>query len=101
MKKAFEEVEKPVFPPLPVERFPFFHEGKRKVKRNSHIEVDKARYFEPPEDLIHKMWVRWDAGSWVLALTDRRGPAVVHTSHAVSGYATGGAGGGVVKPWDW
>ena len=46
--------------PLPVERFPFFHEGKRIVHRDGHVEVAKAYYSVPPEYLGHTLWVRWD-----------------------------------------
>ena len=46
--------------PLPVERFPFFHEGKRTVHRDGHVEVAKAYYSVPPEYLRHDLWVRWD-----------------------------------------
>jgi len=61
VKKAFEEIEKPALLPLPPGRFPLFHEGKRKVNRDGHLEVDKAYYSVPPEYLGCRMWVRWDA----------------------------------------
>jgi hypothetical protein len=47
--------------PLPVERFPFFHEGRRTVHRDGHIEVDKAYYSVPPEYVTRRLWVRWDS----------------------------------------
>ena len=49
VKKAFEEVEKPALRALPRDRFPCFHEDKRKVNRDGHVEVDKAYYSVPPE----------------------------------------------------
>lgn len=55
------EVERPALLPLPVERFPFFHEAERIVNRDGHIEVDKAFYSAPPEYLGRKVWARWDA----------------------------------------
>jgi len=61
VKKTFEEVERPALLPLPLERFPFFTEVKRKVHRDGHIEVDKSYYSTPPEYLTHQVWVRWDS----------------------------------------
>jgi len=61
VKKAFEEVERKTLLPLPLERFPFFHEVRRKVHRDGHIEVDKAYYSVPPEYLGRSVWVRWDS----------------------------------------
>ena len=58
--KLFQEVERAALQPLPVERFPFFHEGKRIVHRDGHVEVAKAYYSVPPEYLGHTLWVRWD-----------------------------------------
>ena len=58
--KLFQEVERRALQPLPVERFPFFHEGKRIVHRDGHVEVAKAYYSVPPEYLGHTLWVRWD-----------------------------------------
>ena len=58
--KLFAEVEHPALQPLPVERFPFFHEGQRTVHRDGHVEVDKAYYSVPPEYLGRVVWVRWD-----------------------------------------
>lgn len=58
--KLFQEVERGALQPLPAERFPFFHEGKRTVHRDGHVEVAKAYYSAPPEYLGHTLWVRWD-----------------------------------------
>jgi transposase len=58
--KLFQEVERGALKPLPVERFPFFHEGKRIVHRDGHVEIAKAYYSVPPEYLRHTLWVRWD-----------------------------------------
>jgi transposase len=58
--KLFQEVERGALQPLPVERFPFFHEGQRVVHRDGHIEVAKAYYSVPPEYLGRTLWVRWD-----------------------------------------
>ncbi len=51
--KLFQEVERGALQPLPVERFPFFQEGKRIVHRDGHVEVAKAYYSVPPEYLGH------------------------------------------------
>jgi transposase len=58
--KLFEEVERGALQGLPLERFPFFHEGRRIVHRDGHVEVAKAYYSVPPEYLGHTLWVRWD-----------------------------------------
>jgi Mu transposase, C-terminal domain len=58
--KVFNEVERAALRPLPVARFPFFHEGQRMVHRDGHIEVAKAYYSVPPEYLARSVWVRWD-----------------------------------------
>jgi len=59
--KVFIEVEQPTLMPLPLERFPSFHEAQRKVNRDGHIEVAKAYYSVPPEYLGRAVWARWDA----------------------------------------
>jgi len=58
--KVFAEVERQALLPLPIERFPFFHEAQRKVYRDGHIEVAKAYYSVPPEYLRRTVWARWD-----------------------------------------
>jgi transposase len=59
--KVFVEVERGALKPLPLERFPFFHEGQRCVNRDGHIEVGHAYYSAPPEYLGRRVWVRWDS----------------------------------------
>jgi transposase len=59
--KLFLEVERPALLPLPLERFPSFHEGRRTVHRDGHVEVEKAYYSVAPEYLGRRVWVRWDA----------------------------------------
>ena len=56
----FEEAERSALLTLPVERFPFFHEAKRTVHRDEHVEVAKAYYSAPPEYLGRELWARWD-----------------------------------------
>ena len=42
VRALFESVEQPALGKLPLERFPFYHEGKRKVSRDGHIAVKRA-----------------------------------------------------------
>jgi len=58
---VFEEVERPFLQPLPVDPFPFYHEGKRTVHRDGHVEVAKSYYSVPPEYLGREVWARWDS----------------------------------------
>jgi transposase len=58
--KVFTEMERPALLPLPATRFPFFHEGRRSVHRDGHVEVAHAYYSVPPEYLGWRVWVRWD-----------------------------------------
>lgn len=60
VRKMFE-AERPMLQPLPDEPFPFFHEGRRKVSRDAHVEVAKAYYSVPPEYLGREVWTRWDS----------------------------------------
>jgi hypothetical protein len=59
-QQQFEDVERPALQPLPRSRFPFFHEARRKVCRDGHIEVAKAYYSMPPEYIGRDVWVRWE-----------------------------------------
>jgi transposase len=61
VRRVFEEVERPALQPLPLEPFPFYHEGKRKVHRDGHVEIAKGYYSVPPEYLGREVWVRWDS----------------------------------------
>ena len=63
--------------PLPAERFPFFHEARRAVHQDGHLEVDKAFYSAPPEYVGHRLWVRWDA-RLVRVFNDRWEQVAVH-----------------------
>jgi transposase len=58
--KRFAE-ERAALRALPIERFPFFHEGQRSVHRDGHVEVDRSYYSAPPEYFRQKLWVRWDS----------------------------------------
>ncbi len=59
--KVFEEVERKALGKLPLDYFPCFQEGQRKVSRDGHVAVNKSYYSVPPEHLGRTVWVRWDA----------------------------------------
>ncbi|RKX24308.1 MAG: IS21 family transposase [Candidatus Zixiibacteriota bacterium] len=59
--KRFAEIERSALMLLVRERFPSYHEGRRKVNRDGHIEVARAYYSVPPEYLGRRVWVHWDS----------------------------------------
>jgi hypothetical protein len=59
--KHFADAERQALLPLPLEPFPSFHEERRMVHRDGHVEVKRAYYAVPPEYLAREVWVRWDA----------------------------------------
>lgn len=61
VEKVFQEKEKPALQELPSGYFPSFHEARRSVHRDGHVEVDKSYYSVPPEYVSYKVWVRWDS----------------------------------------
>jgi transposase len=85
--KLFAEVERPALQPLPRERFPFFHEGRRNVHRDGHVEVAKAYYSVPPEYLGRSVWVRWD-GRLVRIFNERLEPIAVHVQREPGRFST-------------
>ena len=69
--------ERPSLGPLPISLFPCFQEGKRRVHRDSFVEVEKG-YYEVPEEYIQRdVWVRWD-GRTVRVFNDRFEQVKVH-----------------------
>ena len=85
--KVFAEVERPALRPLPIERFPFFHESQRRVHRDGHVEVDKAYYSVPPEYLARAVWVRWDARV-VRVFNDRFEQIALHVKREPGRFST-------------
>lgn len=85
--KLFEEVERATLLPLPVERFPFFHEAQRRVHRDGHVEVDKTYYSVPPEYLGRTVWARWD-GHVVRVFNDRLEQIAIHARHQPGHFST-------------
>jgi transposase len=59
--KHFADAERQALLPLPLEPFPSFHEGRRTVHRDGHVEVKRSYYAVPPEYQAREVWVRWDA----------------------------------------
>jgi hypothetical protein len=57
----FAAIERPALLPLPPDPFASFHEGRRSVHRDGHVEVAGAYYSVAPEYLGRQVWVRWDA----------------------------------------
>lgn len=87
VKQAFEQVERPALQPLPLERFPFFHEARRSVHRDAHVEVDKAYYSVPPEFVGRRVWVRWD--SHLVRIFDAGLRQIaVHARHSAGRFST-------------
>jgi transposase len=85
--KIFEEVERPVLLPVPIERFPCFREARRSVHRDAHVEVDKAYYSVPPEFVGRRVWVRWD--SHVVRVFDSRfNQIAIHARHEAGRFST-------------
>jgi len=85
--QLFEAVERAALQPLPVERFPCFHEGQRSVHRDGHVEVARAYYSVPPEYLGRRVWVRWD-GRLVRVFNDRLEQIAVHVQHEPGRFST-------------
>jgi transposase len=83
----FATVERPALRPLPVERFPFFHEAQRSVHRDGHVEVAKAYYSVPPEYLGRRVWVRWD-GRVVRVFNERWQLIATHVQHEPGRFST-------------
>jgi transposase len=61
VSKLFESAERATLKPLPLERFPFFHEREHTVNRDGHVQVDGSYYSAPPEYCGRDVWVRWDS----------------------------------------
>lgn len=85
--QVFAEVERPALRPLPLERFPFFHEAQRIVHRDGHVEVAKAYYSVPPEYVTRTVWVRWD-GRLVRIFNDRMEQLTVHVRQEPGRFST-------------
>ena len=85
--RVFAAVERPALLPLPAERFPSFHEAKRRVNRDGHIEVAKAYYSVPTEFLGREVWARWDA-RLVRVFDHRFRQIAIHVRHEHGRFST-------------
>ncbi|MEI8376394.1 MAG: IS21 family transposase [Planctomycetota bacterium] len=74
---VFEE-ERKALGPLPASVYESYQEGRRRVQRDSFVEVAKAYYEAPPEFIGRQVWVRWD-GRMVRLLNDRMEQVACHT----------------------
>ena len=83
----FNEAERAALLPLPPTRFENFHEAKRKVSRDGHVEVAKAFYSVPPEYLGRELWVRWN-GRTVRVFNHRMQQIAIHAKHDQGRYST-------------
>jgi hypothetical protein len=85
--KVFLEVEQPALSPLPFDPFPMFHEGRRRVHRDGHVEVDRAYYSVPPEYLGREVWVRYDS-RLVRVYNDNLEEITVHARTGLGRFST-------------
>jgi transposase len=85
--KHFAEAERAALLPLPFEPFPSFHEARRVVHRDGHVEVDHAYYSVAPEYLARRVWVRWDA-RLVRIFNDRMEQIDVHVKKEPGRFST-------------
>jgi transposase len=88
--KAFEQSERAALLSLPIERFAFFHEARRVVHRDGHVEVDKAFYSVPPEYVGRRLWARWD-GRLVRVFNDRWEQVAIHAKAEPGRFRTAAA----------
>ncbi|HEV3259487.1 MAG TPA: hypothetical protein VG013_21660, partial [Gemmataceae bacterium] len=85
--KVFREVEQACLQPLPLARFPFFHEGQRSVHRDGHVEVAKAYYSVPPEYVGRRVWARCD-GQVVRVFNQRLEQIALHVQQEPGRFST-------------
>jgi transposase len=83
----FLTAEQPALQPLPLERFANFHEARRVVHRDGHVEVGRAYYSAPPEYLGRRVWARWD-GRLVRIFNERLEQIAVHVRHEPGRFST-------------
>jgi transposase len=83
----FLTTERPALQPLARERFPNFHEARRVVHRDGHVEVERAYYSVPPEYLGRQVWARWD-GRLVRVFNERLEQIAAHVRHEPGRFST-------------
>jgi transposase len=87
VRKVFSEIERPALKILPPDRFPVFHEGRRTVHRDGHIEVARSYYSIPPEYLGREVWVRYDS-RLVRVYNDNLEQIAVHSRMGLGRFST-------------
>jgi transposase len=85
--KHFADAERGALLPLPTAPFPSFHEGRRTVHRDGHVEVKRAYYAVPFEYLGREVWVRWDA-RLVRIFNERMEQIAIHTKREPGSFST-------------
>jgi hypothetical protein len=83
----FAEVERAALRALPAGRCPDFHEARRVVHRDGHVEVERAYYSVPPEHLGRRVWARWD-GHLVRIFNERLEQIALHVKHEPGRFST-------------
>jgi transposase len=73
----FEASERAALQALPPSLFPSFHEARRKVHRDGHVEYAKAYYSVPPEFYGREVWVRAES-ALVRIFSDRMEQIALH-----------------------
>jgi transposase len=87
VEALFIEQEQPALQPLPAGLFPCFHEARRSVHRDGHVEYKKAYYSVPPEHVGRQVWVRGDTRLLYIYTLQMRQIAV-HTLADAGRFAT-------------
>jgi transposase len=85
--KHFTDVERGALLPLPREAFPSYHEARRTVHPDGHVEIKRAYYAVPPEYMAREVWVRWDS-RMVRIFNERMQPIAVHTRQEPGRFST-------------
>jgi transposase len=85
--RLFETVERGALGPLPAVPFPCYEEGRRRVSRDGHIEVQRSFYSAPPEFLGRDVWVRWNEQT-VRILNDRCEQVCLHIRQEPGTFST-------------
>jgi hypothetical protein len=76
--EVFRTAEKSALKPLPMDLFPAYSEVRRRVNRDSYIELGKAYYQTPAEHIGRDVWVRFD-GRQVRIFDSKLQQIITHT----------------------
>ena len=78
VRQQFEKVEQPALLEIPRDRFAMFHEGRRTVSRDGHLEVEEGFLLSTAGVHRRRVWVRWDA-RMVRVFNDRWKLIAIHS----------------------